>query len=205
MSDKRRAVGSRLRSESDDAGPGNACRDASDRAQTPIDFAVGAGVFLLTLAFVIAFVPTLFDPFSAAETASPVVSDRVAAGVAGDLLAASPAEPGVLSPACTVAFFPSDDNPPATDCRFEPGDDPADLFGIDGNVQVIIHELNETNPGESPVSKDEIVTSEGTFENVRLIYPEEGPSGTAADDVTVSQRIVSIHGEQYRLTVRVWR
>lgn len=68
--------------------------DNGNRAQTPIDFTVGAGVFLLTLAFVIAFVPTLFDPFSAAATASPVVSDRVAAGVAGDLLAASPAETG---------------------------------------------------------------------------------------------------------------
>jgi len=36
--------------------------DNGNRAQTPIDFTVGAGVFLLTLAFVIAFVPTLFDP-----------------------------------------------------------------------------------------------------------------------------------------------
>jgi len=34
--------------------------DNGNRAQTPIDFTVGAGVFLLTLAFVIAFVPTLF-------------------------------------------------------------------------------------------------------------------------------------------------
>ncbi|WP_123623447.1 hypothetical protein [Halorubrum sp. CSM-61] len=173
------------------------------RAQTPIDFAVGAGVFLLTLAFVIAFVPTLFDPFSAAETASPMVSDRVAAGVAGDLLATSPADPGVLDPLCTVAFFAPERGAPASDCRFDADDDPADHFGIDGDVQVIVHALNERNPGENPANVS-IATAEETFDGVELIRPADGPSGTAADDVTVSQRLVSIDGEQYRLTVRVW-
>ncbi len=34
-----------------------------DRGQTVQDFAIGASVFLLTVAFVFAFVPTLFTPF----------------------------------------------------------------------------------------------------------------------------------------------
>jgi len=41
--------------------------DNGNRARDPIDFTVGAGVFLLTLAFVIAFVPTLFDPFGGGD------------------------------------------------------------------------------------------------------------------------------------------
>ena len=189
-----------------DSGPTAADPDptATDRAQTPIDFAVGAGVFLLTLAFVIAFVPTLFDPFSAAETASPVVSDRVAAGVAGDLLAASPARPGVLSPACTVAFFTEDDGL-ANDagCGFTASASPSDTFGLDGDVQVIVHGLDERTPSENPATVT-IVTEHGTFEDVELDRATGAPTGTSRDDITVSQRLVSIHGTQYRLTVRVW-
>ncbi len=175
------------------------------RAQTPIDFSVGAGVFLLTLAFVIAFVPTLFDPFSAATTASPVVGDRVAAGVASDLLAATPANPGVLDPSCTVAFFAAN----ATlandaDCRFNASVAPGDQFGLDGDgVQVVIHALDERNPAENATNLT-VTTEHGRFQDVELLRPTAGPSGTAGDDVTVSQRLVSIGGTQYRLTVRVW-
>ena len=177
---------------------------AVDRAQTPIDFAVGAGVFLLTLAFVIAFVPTLFDPFSAAETASPVVSDRVAAAVAGDLLAASPAEPGVLSPGCTVAFFTADDGlADDAGCGFNASAPPSEQFGLDGDVQVIVHALDERAPSENPATVT-IVTEHGTFEDVDLDRATGTPTGTSRDDITVSRWLVSIHGTQYRLTVRMW-
>lgn len=180
-------------------------RSDASRGQTPIDFAVGAGVFLITLAFVIAFVPTLFDPFSAAETASPVVGDRAAASLTGDLLAASPATPGVLDPTCTVAFFAPTAGAPTDDCRFDadPEQDPAAHFGLDREVQVIIHALNETSPSQAPTTTT-FVAESGTYEDITLIRPVDGPSGTASDDIAVSQRVVSLDGKQYRLTVRVW-
>jgi hypothetical protein len=177
--------------------------DEGSRAQTPIDFAVGAGVFLLTLAFVIAFVPTVFDPFAGAATASPVVSDRVAAGVAGDLLAASPTEPGVLSPACTVAFLDANATlGTEADCHPNVAASPAAHFGVDGDVQVVIHDPDERNPSVN-ASNLSIATRHGRFE----VGPDRttaDPSDTAGEDVTVSQRLVSIGGRQYRLTVRVW-
>lgn len=177
------------------------------RAQTPIDFAVGAGVFLLSLAFVIAFVPTLFDPFTAAETASPVVSDRIAAEIAGDLLAASPAEPGVLSPACTVAFFENGEGnatlADAADCPDGIENDAAAQFGLNSDVQVVIHAPDAPNASENAANVT-VATRHGTFENVELNRASDSPSGVDGDDVTVSQRFVSLHGEQYRLTVRVW-
>ncbi|GAB3693044.1 DUF7287 family protein [Halorubrum pallidum] len=178
-------------------------RGRADRAQTPIDFAVGAGVFLLTLAFVVAFVPSLFDPFAAADTASPLVSDRVAAALADDVLAASPAEPGVLSPACTVAFFESDDTiADDAGCADNISESPAAQFGLDRDVQVVIHHLNESAPSENPANVT-IPTRHGTFEGVELDRTTGG-SPTPGGEVTVSQRLVSLHGEQYRLTVRVW-
>ncbi|PAU84884.1 hypothetical protein CK500_05035 [Halorubrum salipaludis] len=173
------------------------------RAQTPIDFAVGAGVFLLTLAFVIAFVPTVFDPFSGAATASPVVSDRVAAGLASDVLATSPTEPGVLSPACTAAFFEGNASLAAdAGCPEETEDDAASRFGLDEEVLVVVHSLNESAPigNASTVAID----TRHASRDVTLSRTTDDPAGLARRDVSVSQRIVSIHGDQYRLTVWVW-
>lgn len=180
--------------------------DEETRAQTPIDFAVGAGVFLLALAFVIAFVPTLFDPFSSASTASPVVSDRVAAGLAGDLLAASPTEPGVLSPACTVAYFEGEEGnatlAEAADCPAGTANDTAAEFGLDDDVLVVVHAMGEADPlgNASTVSVD---TEYGSH-TLELRRSTTDPVRVDRGGVSVSQRLVSIEGTQYRLTVWVW-
>ena len=181
-------------------------RPASDRAQTPIDFAVGASVFLLALGFVIAFVPTVFDPFAGAATASPVVSDRIAAGLAGDLLAASPTEPGVLSPVCTVAYFEGDEGNATLagtpGCHPGTANDTAAEFGIDDDVLVVVHAMGESDPvgNASTLSID---TRYGTH----TVDLRRSTSDTVRIDrggVSVSQRLVSIEGTQYRLTVWVW-
>ncbi|WP_280585543.1 hypothetical protein [Halorubrum sp. Boch-26] len=181
-------------------------RSASDRAQTPIDFAVGASVFLLTLGFVIAFVPTVFDPFAGAATASPAVSDRVAAGLVGDLLAASPTEPAVLSPACTAAYF-EDDGGNATlagAAGCPPGitNDTAAEFGLDDDVLVVVHAMDEADPvgNASTVTVD---TAYGTHA-VDLRRSTRDPVRVDRGGVSVSQRLVSIEGTQHRLTVWVW-
>jgi hypothetical protein len=52
------------------------------RGQTLQDFVTGASLFLLTVAFVFAFVPVVFTPFEApVETEHSVQSDRVASAV----------------------------------------------------------------------------------------------------------------------------
>ncbi|MFC5278721.1 hypothetical protein ACFPM1_08140 [Halorubrum rubrum] len=184
-----------------------------DRGQTQIDFAVGAGVFLIALAFVVAFVPTLFEPFAAGETASPLVADRIAAGTvdslgvsanaSGDPAAVhAPTEPGVLSPACTVAFFEAEGNATLADdagCPFDAETGPAAPFGVDDDVQVVIHELDESAGNPATV---EFETRHGTV-GTTLNRSTADPTATA-DDVTVSGRVVSLRGDQYRLTVRVW-
>lgn len=60
---------------------------ASDRrGQTVQDFAVGTSVFLLTVAFTFAFVPSIFTPFqSEVITGAGPQSDRVATNVTQDL------------------------------------------------------------------------------------------------------------------------
>lgn len=181
-------------------------RRRSDRAQTPIDFAVGASVFLLTLGFVIAFVPTVFDPFAGAETALPVVSDRVASGLVGDFLVASPVEPAVLSPACTVAYFEGDEGNATlagmAGCPAGVTNDTAEEFGLDEDVLVVVHAMDEADPigNASTVSID---TRYGTHA-VELRRSTTDSIRVDRGGVSVSQRLVSIEGTQYRLTVWVW-
>jgi hypothetical protein len=60
-------------------------RRGSDRAQTIQDFAVGASVFLLTVSFVFAFVPSLFTPFtSSVDPGAPMQADRVSDQIIND-------------------------------------------------------------------------------------------------------------------------
>ena len=52
-----------------------------DRAQTLQDFAVGIGIFLLAVAFVFAFVPTIITPFADSGTPDTAQADRIAATI----------------------------------------------------------------------------------------------------------------------------
>ncbi|WP_247731683.1 DUF7287 family protein [Halovivax limisalsi] len=54
---------------------------SSDRGQTVQDFAVGIGLFLLAVAFVFAFVPTIITPFADAGGARTAQADRVASTI----------------------------------------------------------------------------------------------------------------------------
>ena len=51
---------------------------ATARGQTTIDFAIGASVFLLATAFVLAFAPGLVSPFTGSQPTAPLVANRVA-------------------------------------------------------------------------------------------------------------------------------
>ena len=54
----------------------------SDRGQTPQDFAVGISIFLITVTFVFAFVPSVLQPSRAGEEVTLTTeADRVASGL----------------------------------------------------------------------------------------------------------------------------
>ena len=169
-------IGDRLSSPSD---------PDADRGQTTLDFAVAMGIFLTTVLFVLAYAPTMFDPFAGGTGTKLVVADRAATTLSADVLAASTAQPGVLSAGCVKEFFGGDsyDGCPAEDSLDE-------TLSLDGrNANVTIHELNGSVP-ESPS------WAPGD--------PHRATSDSVPTDVAVATRTVSIEGEQYRLTVRVW-
>ncbi len=163
----------------------------SMRAQTTLDFAVGMSVFLLTVIFVISFAPTMFDPFAGGSGTKLIVADRAATTLSGDLFAVSTAESGILSVGCVAEFFDEDVDGASCDSSAEFSDFDGSL-SLDGrSAEVTVHELG--SPASEPASP-EWATDGLTRSN----------SGSVPSDVAVATRTVSIDGESYRLTVRVW-
>ncbi|WP_049987926.1 DUF7287 family protein [Halobellus rufus] len=163
-------------------------RGTSTRAQTTIDFAIGISLFLIVVAFVVAFVPTIFAPFESAE--GPQTADRLATSLSSDRLG-DPAEPYLLNETCTSGLFDQlngGDGATAT-CQFNTtADTTAELFALDGarDANVSIHEL------------------EGGVATVNGTTLSAGPELPDTRSVTSAQRVVAIGGETYRLLVRVW-
>lgn len=154
------------------------------RGQLGFDFLVGMSIFLITVAFVVGFVPGMFDPFAAETGADMIIADRSAAHITGNVLVESPAEPAVLNTTCTAIFF-SDDSIPAG-CRFESQELPVAL-GIDDAVSVNV-----------------TIEDGGTIRTIDGESLKAGRAPTELNDVSVAQRVVYVDGESSRLFVRVW-
>ena len=151
-----------------------------ERGQTTIDIAVGATLFLLTMAFVFAFVPVMFQPFATSQT-NPLVADRVANRLATDVLG-DPAEPYVLDETCTTDFFGG--NPPGSGCSYEydtASEHPNLALGVSNDTRV-----NVT-----------LIDPSGSVDSVGDPYED-------ASDVIIAQRRVFYDGKPYDLHIRVW-
>jgi hypothetical protein len=164
------------------------------RAQTTLDFAIGMGVFLLTVVFVVAQAPTLFDPFAGGMGAKLIVADRAATTLSADLLATSTATPGTLSAGCVAAFFQESIDGASCDAGidFDEPDALETALSLDGRrATVTIHDLDA--PASTPA------TTEWAEDPLTRSNTDSNQS-----DVAVATRTVSIDDRQYRLTVQVW-
>lgn len=168
-----------------------------DRGQTTLDFAVGAGIFLIAVAFVVAFMPGMFAPFEGADPTQ--AADRFSATLAHDLLGG--ADDGrTVRDACAAGFFATVDDDEATepaavdgyresDCRFDPDEE---------NLRTALatdHAVNVTVEGPGP--DDGVAT-------VRTVTLAAGPSAADRRSITVSRRVILVDGTARRLIVRVW-
>jgi hypothetical protein len=98
------------------------------RGQTTLDFAVGVSVFLIVVAFVLAFVPTMLQPFDGSSQEETALADRLAEQLSTGLLVEDVTRPYQLDRECTVIFFESRQD----------GDDPGgdDAENVDGDTPV---------------------------------------------------------------------
>lgn len=173
--------------------PRRSRRKRAHRAQTTIDFAIGAGIFLLVVAFVFAFTPGALAPFTDAQ--QPQSADRVASRLVGGELG-SAADPYLLDRTCTVAFFDyfRNEQTVTADCQFDDGADSLNqALGLNEftNVNVTV----QRHDG----SVQTLTTDDG--DAVRLAAGEERIERTP---MTSARRAVRLNGSVHRVVVHVW-
>lgn len=154
-----------------------------DRAQTNQDFAIGISIFLLTTAFVFAFIPSIFTPFNSEVDNSEVSqADRVASAFLDNYSVTD--KPGTLDATRTAQFFDNGNG----------GDELRDRYDLPVVAQVNV--TVRTQNGS-------VIREHG---GVTLARGDDYSSEPAAS----TSRIVSFDGgvcepeSSCRLVVRVW-
>lgn len=169
------------------------------RGQTGIDFIIGIGVFLVSIAFVFSFVPGMLAPFGDAA-GDPIVADRIADELVYEDLAGT-AGPSVLDEQCTLAFFGHAATP---GCPFDDSGDPEDWLAIPPrtHLNVTIEKNFDSNPGREVACWDSGSLTDCDTGGDRLAYGDPPPTKSAS--VATASRVVHVGGSDAVLTVRVW-
>ena len=177
-------------------------RRTDRRGQTTLDFAIAMGVFLLTIAFVFTFIPSLTAPFVDGNQEQTAIADRVASQLVEGALA-DPNDPYVLDVACTTAFFEEAQQDgcgyPATETDFRKRIGVSDRPAV--NVTLVDVELD---PREETVLCDDGTGVEPRDATDCNVVYQVGGNPAGAESVTVARRVVSIDGTDATLFVRVW-
>lgn len=134
----------------------------ADRGQTAIDFVVGVGLFVLAVAFVLAFVPSMFAPFFGGGVGDSLVTDRSVAYLADQELVADPSTPGVLDESNVKKFFDEECSDPPL----------AEQLGIDtDNVYITMGEEWTCGlpPDGAETASQRLVTLDGERHILRVV------------------------------------
>jgi len=163
-------------------GRGDGHRETSGRsarAQTTIDFAIGVGIFLLAVAWVVGTIPQILDPFEA-EQDRPLVANRAADSLTQRLLV-DDENPDVLDAPCTEAFFDGDppDAPPG-DCDYG-SPDPNAATGIGASYRLNV-----------------------TLSRGGSVVETTGEPVPTTRSVVTARRAILLDGDLHELAVRVW-
>ena len=162
-----------------------------ERAQTNQDFAVGVSIFLLTTAFVFAFIPTIFAPFDGNVQNSEIAqSNRVASAFVDNR--SVDGKPATLDSSRVEGFFDAGNG----------GDALRELYSLPTTSQVnvtvrtqngsVIHSVGGTKLARGHTYRDQPSTSTSrvvTFDDANVCDPEPKPSNDQS---------------ACRLLVRVW-
>lgn len=159
-----------------------------ERGQTLPDFAVGIAVFLVTITFVVVFVPQLIVPFEDPER--PAVAERVASDLSRDALAERET-PSMLNESRTLAFF---------DEELE-----TERLGVDSRYSVNVTLRNASSDARTSA----VLCADG--DSIRDCDAAGGPPLEAGPSVPEDDRSVSTarvgvftDGTDAVLEVRVW-
>jgi hypothetical protein len=194
------------------------------RAQSPLDFAIAMGIFLVAVTFVFTFIPSLTAPFVEGNQDRSATADRVASHLAEGALG-DPADPFVVNDSCATVFFntSTDDSNIPSGCGYS-GNDTDERVGVNGDrlrVNVTVEQVNVTADGDDRFrtvchnSSVGVIHEENASFDCDTRYVAGDESGNRSS-VVVAQRIVTIPGCDFdtgstdvkscdaTLRVRVW-
>lgn len=165
------------------------------RGQTTLDFAIAMGVFLLAIAFVFSFIPTLTAPFLDGDQELSAATDRTASHLAEGALG-HPGKPFIAEEPCATALF--DERSAPSSCGFE-GATTREHLGLSDRIDVEV-EMVRIYPDNPPGDRERLVcaTSGGDILNktdsicnvTYSIATDDTPDEERS--VTVSRRVVSM-------------
>ena len=180
-----------------------------NRAQTPLDFAIAMGIFLLAVTFVFTFIPSLTAPFVDGDQDKSVTADRVASHLAEGALG-DPAEPFVINDTCAEVFFDGSNTIPSH-CGYS-GSNLGERVGVDTDrlqVNVTVEQIDPDATG------DDRFRTVCTDTNGGAVIHEEvsgtscggaefmiGDEPTNSSSVVIARRIVTIPDCQFGSDVR---
>lgn len=173
-------------------------KDRPNRGQTTIDFAVGVGLFLITVAFVMATVPGMIEPF-AHDQDDPLVADRVASQLAEGHLG-DPDSPGILNQTCTVEFFAAS----GTTCGFDAAKPVNDQLNLGTRTSLNVTLRRTVSGGDEP----EILCLDG--DDVQSCgaggtpMARGGETPETAGTVVSARRTVHVDDRDALLVVKTW-
>jgi hypothetical protein len=169
------------------------------RAQSTVDFVVAIGVFVITLGFVLAFLPEMLAPFEPAA-ATPVEADRAASALVGTLVE-DPLDPTALDSECTRALFDSSYYP-ARGCRFTVDETPAEVAGFAGGGEKVYVTLERRIGGTREVlclESDVVAPCAGGEQLTAGPTPPQN-----SESVVSARRTVRVDGIDATMVVHVW-
>jgi len=176
-----------------------------ERGQTTLDFALGMSIFLLSLVFVVAFVPGMLEPFSGgAQSETPAVN-RVADDLTQRTLSNASA-PYALDETCTAELF----TPGApVECRYD-GTTLADRVGVleRSPVNVTIRGDLDDSGADSVLCWDISVVGGQLAERGAsgcgpLLSGGSNPAGSGGRTVS-ARRVALLDGQDVTVEVVMW-
>lgn len=163
------------------------------RGQTTIDYAIGASIFMFVVGGVLLFIPTIFEPLSTSTTTNALVADQTATHITKQLLNSGETT-ATLDAVCTAAFFGQ--NTTLDDkCEFDTSSSTREMVGVSDSTDISITITNSQPVGDSSPITQEFEGNE---------YKLARATDTDQQNTAIATRIVSLNGDQYRLTVEVW-
>jgi len=178
------------------------------RGQTTLDFAVGMSLFLVSLTFIMLFVPGMLGPFVGGAQDEIPAANRVADDLATRLLG-NASEPYALDADCTRQFFES---APPSGCEFD-GTTIEERVGVKERTNVNVTILGNTSGG----TVDEVLCWDDT--NGRVVERDDASCGSSSEDVVLSrgsnpdesggktvsaQRVALLDGRDVTIEVVMW-